>query len=198
MNYFRKLSDIIVLLITIPTLTVAESFINKGTISISGEMSYKKIDTKQSKSVVTKFSISPGISYFILPSIAIGIKYIYRIDQYDYPESYPSDSKDVIIINELSPEIRYYFTQNKLAPFSLISFTKYFFNTKKYIDSDIYDLNKISSNTITIGIGVDYFLTKQIAIEPRITYSFSKEYNRYIGWKENTTLETGFRLNVFF
>ncbi|MEJ2618367.1 MAG: hypothetical protein P8Z35_25655, partial [Ignavibacteriaceae bacterium] len=98
----------------------------------------------------------------------------------------------------LGPLVRYYFLNNKIAPF-----------IEAYYTHDIYKLHGDNTNylgyNIGIGFGMNYFVTSFFALEPYISYQYSLgkfwDYEDMHAFEPKyyhaETTDIGIRLNYF-
>ncbi|MBI3187906.1 MAG: outer membrane beta-barrel protein [Gammaproteobacteria bacterium] len=141
----------------------AEGPMNTGTYSISGSVSYsnnEQASFSQSTGNITlkekSIRLFPGFMYFVQPELAIGASL-----------QYAKTSGDVTGLDTigLGPVVRYYFLTEDMYPFI----------EGEYIYSQSKTDDGFESNvrTATVGLGMDYFLARNVAIEPMLTYSDS-------------------------
>jgi hypothetical protein len=152
-----------------PTLAESKSPIDKGSYLLSGGLSYTYTssegeywDNQKGERTSKNFTISPGIYYFFLPNFAAGgtftySKINYKDNIFGMNQNWTSSSFGA------GPGLRYYFIGKNPYPFVSLS---YLSTTS---DSD----NAITASTssdLSLGVGANYFLSKNIAIEPFIHY----------------------------
>ena len=144
----------------------AQSYISSGKYTLSGSLSYSSQDTYYPRGLSSnaKFiSVSPTVSYFAVNRFSVGLQLSYNYE--DYNTEY---NPEHIYIGKLSlgPLLRYYFIDNKIAPFIEAEYTH-----------DIYNLSGDNNNylgyNIGIGFGLNYFITTYFALEPYLTYQYS-------------------------
>ena len=146
-----------------------------STNNISNPISYGTTEQKQ-----TNFSISPNISYFVVKRLSVGL-----MPQYVYSKtSVPSNNESRSNTFSIGPVARYYFLFNSLAVFPEASYS--FGVTKVNTTVDVY-LSDFSNSarlySLKAGIGVAYFLNKNIGVEGRLY--FQKNQNTYDHAEDN-------------
>lgn len=144
------------LLITV-TNVYAESPTDKGVYSLGGSISYMNVDSDNG-SDVNRFMFSPSGRYFIFDNIAIGVSLGYGKSSGD-----TTDSESYGI----GPSLRYYLPDITVNPFFEVAYS-YSKNKSELID---YTL-KSTTNDYSIGCGLDYFLSRNVSIEPMIRYTW--------------------------
>ena len=157
------------LLISITNI-YAESPTDKGVYSLGGSISYMNIDSDDG-SDEDIFLFSPSGRYFIFDNIAMGVSLVYRKSSNDTADS---DSYGI------GPSLRYYLPEKTMNPFFEVAYS---YSKNK---SEIFEYTlKSTSNDYSIGCGLDYFLSRNVSIEPMIRYSWRKynykDYQSLIG-----------------
>lgn len=133
-----------------------ENYISKGQwlIGGSGNISLgtpEELDFNQ-------FSISPMGGYFVGQKIVLGLS-----TGYSY---YKGTSQSLYLL----PFARYYFTQNKLAPFAEVAYGGSWARLE-YAGSDGEVVEKISGTGYRIGTGLNYFISRNVALEGNLRYA---------------------------
>ena len=152
----------------------------EGVYNLSGSVSYnEEDDSRFGKS--TTFFASPGVLYFVSSTIAIGGRVNYwRIseDTSKY-ESYG-----------VAPAFRYYFTKNHPNPFVELN---YGYNTSKNSSG------RGDSKTTGIIFGLNYFLAKNVALVPSVSYwRYDYKFDNNPSFAhEDKTLTMGLGISVF-
>jgi opacity protein-like surface antigen len=136
--------------------TDEEVYISKGQwlIGGSGNISLGTVDELD----FNQFSIAPMGGYFVGNKIAVGLS-----TGYNY---YRSSSQSFFVL----PFARYYFTQNKLAPFAEVGYGGSWARFE-YSDTTGDVVEKISGTGYRIGAGLNYFISKNIALEGNLRYT---------------------------
>jgi hypothetical protein len=185
-------------IVLIVMLVVAQSLfaqlpINKGTINISGNLSYMSQETIYPDHNKNILMLNPQIGYFIFDNLSLNLTMDF---------SYESSGVDIDGLNTtkygIGPSVRYYFDLNKIKPF--ISFGYSF--TKK-IESNESSISYPGQQISIIG-GIDYFITNNIAIETNISYRIvvAKEPTypidgEHTAYRSYNTLLIGVGINIF-
>ena len=170
-------------LLLITTSVFAESPTDKGVYSLGGSISYSDIDSDDSDARF--FEFSPSGRYFIYDNIAIGGSLTYSKTS----GSGSFDSKSYGI----GPNIRYYLPYEKVNPFIEAGYS---YLRNKYKNSLF--TSKRTSDEYTIGFGLDLFISRNVSIEPTVSYSWMdyKSDIRDIDMDEKT-LYFGIGVNLF-
>jgi len=137
----------------------ADSPVDKGVYSLSGSISYSRING----SGESMTSITPAFMYFVYPNLALGASILY----WDFKTD-NSESKSYGI----GPVVRYYFGKETIYPFVSAEYTY----TKDKNESNFSGFSSTSNghgSRISLGLGIDYFLSKNVALEPIVRYTFS-------------------------
>jgi hypothetical protein len=137
----------------------ADSPIDIGVYSLSGSISYSRANGGGG----TMTSITPGFLYFIYPKIAIGAS----ISYWDFKTD-NSENKSYGI----GPVVRYYFGKDIIYPFGSVEYAY----TKNKFESNFSGIASNStgrSSNFVLGLGFDYFLSRNVALEPVARYNFS-------------------------
>ncbi|MEW6194163.1 MAG: outer membrane beta-barrel protein [Bacteroidota bacterium] len=156
----------------------AQSNLKKNAYNIGGGINFGFSDTDnlQLERTTKDIQVTPSVTYFVFENFALGFNL-----QLEYREETTSDEttgKTVFkLINKflsVGPTARYYFHTNNFAPFTEASA-----GYTTFLKSDIHGI------AFSLGAGINYFLTKNIALEPHVIYTlnkfFSPDYriNRY-------------------
>lgn len=152
-----------VLAILVGNVNAAETPTAKGVYSLSGDISYNRASGGNG----TMTSINPAFMYFVYPNLAIGTSISYWDFKTDNDESKSYG---------IGPVIRYYFGNEVIYPFISL---QYVYTQTKY-ESNFSGLSfnsKGHGDDVSIGLGADYFLAKNVAIEPIVRYTFSHNSN---------------------
>lgn len=161
-------------------MITASSYIEKGTWNISGSIYFTDNLTNDDYSE-KYFDITTGVYYFVHKSISIG-------SDISYARMWDDD--DITHYYTINPGVRLYFlTGNNIYPYIKMSGEYYLV---KYSDGTFYDI--IGTN---YGFGIDYFIRKNIALEPYFNYHImQRREDRNIVCKPRR-MELGFSLAIF-
>jgi opacity protein-like surface antigen len=127
---------------------------------VGGGLSFSKVN------VGYDFSVSPMGGYLLGEKIAVGLSTGYSHNKYSSRYGFSNSSFSV------QPFFRYYITQNRLSAFAEVAYglawSKY-----NYVDYT-YNIPMEQKNTkftSKIGVGLDYFITNNVAIEGNLRYT---------------------------
>lgn len=182
-----KTSAILAILILFFSITSAgQSLIGKGTYSINGTVSFISYYNENSDFNSSVFIFSPGFDYFIIDNLSLGIKLSIQ------NETYGGTSN----LNwGIGPSARYYLTDKIFKPFLLVSYSYAQQNTSLSGED-------IKLSNIAFGLGGDYFLSDNVALETLVSYTFTntifpERLHPYYNDSEMKTLSIGIGVNVF-
>ncbi len=180
MNMTAKLTKtFFIILILIPAFTYAQT--EKGNILLGGGIDLSNTTyERESFSNQETFSLNfnPKLSYFILDNLALGITLPIS---YSKQNSNNNDNKTTSI--SIGPALRYYFTFDRLAIFPELRYSAGGGN----LDGPYFDISqgnvvsgtiKFKQSNFNAGLGLAYFLNKNIAFETILSYNKIKtEYD---------------------
>jgi hypothetical protein len=149
------------------TTLLAQNPLKKGVYNLGGSVSlyFSHDEFDNMKNDYTDISLAPSFGYFITDNISLsgklGFSYTENESSYNNGLTYKGYSH----YYSIGASARYYFHAEKIIPFLGIGaeFSKY--------DSDME-----GKRAIIIG-GINYFLSKEVALEPYVSYTLSS-YNR--------------------
>ena len=149
----------VALIIILAFNAYAGSPTDEGVYSLSGSISYSHIN----ENGATSISITPAMFYFVYPNLAVGASFIYW--------DYDSDYNDVKTYG-VGPVVRYYFGKDTIYPFASVEYT--YTRSKNESNFSGFSSNiNVHGNDLSLGLGIDYFLSKNVALEPIVRYTFS-------------------------
>jgi predicted porin len=138
----------------------AESPTEKGVYSLSGSVSYSHTKNTTSGDTSKRISLYPAGFYFVYPNLALGTSILYS----DY-KSGVLEFKDYGV----GPVVRYYVGKDTIQPFFSLEYL--YTKSKATLTGNSKQTGR--GTDISLGIGVDYFLSKNVALEPMVRYTFS-------------------------
>ncbi len=157
---FSKLFFILISVIFSTTL-FCQNPLKRNIYTLGGniDISYSNYDYEKSSEKIFNLSIAPSIGYFITDNILISGKVGFSYYELKY------ETENII-------EKSYY------KHFSIGSFFRYYFNAKKFIPfigagvdyQKVFQSNFDRTQIYFTG-GLNYFLSKEIAFEPFVSYS---------------------------
>jgi len=149
-----------------------QSFLYSGLFSVSGSASFSYSHSNPDYFVdITEkeISISPTISYFIINNLSAGIEVAYNF----YQKAYDSDNyiEDINMYLSIGPVIKYYFIDDKIAPFVKVAYLQSIYNE---IESVYHSRESFPGFTVKGGFGLNYFFIKSFSVETSIDYSYTQ------------------------
>lgn len=142
----------------------ADSPTDKGVYSLSGSISYSRANGGGG----TMISIAPAFMYFVYPNLAVGSSILYWDFKTDNSEN---------TAYGIGPVARYYFGKDTIYPFASVEYLY----TKNKNEINPSGSPSFSSrghgDDLTLGLGVDYFLARNAALETIVRYTFSHDEN---------------------
>ena len=166
----------------------AQTPMEKGTISLNGSLSYSSQSYDGSDDNRNILMLNPQAGYFIAENFSLGLSLSYI----NYSLGSASSTEWGI-----GPSLRYYLPAEKVKPFFSLGYGY----TKSSNSSN--DDTWIGTQII-ITAGIDYFITKNVALETIASYSFNNErlpdsYKSYYKSldQKSTTFMIGVGLNFF-
>ena len=147
-----------------------KSYLHSGTYNFSGSIDFTSTTETLPGNVSynEKFiNCSPAGSYFVIDKLSIGLGVTYNYIGKPYFSAAGLNYYDVSL--EYGPIIKYYFMDEKVAPYIEARYAVDIFNLVGY--------DKKYGYTASIGFGMNYFITKNFSLEPYIKYQYRiKEY----------------------
>lgn len=121
---------------------------------------------KQAKQYNFSIDINPKFGYFIVKNLMLGAELSIGIGS----NNETKDGKNrFMVFGAFSPVARYYFMKEKVRPFIHAQFG--YISITAIHDGDISNLDGIGGGG---GLGVDYFMTKNVALECLFRYHGAK------------------------
>ena len=158
----------------------AQEALKKGVYSLSGSITFTN-STNESEYGETKnlsFFMVPALTYFLVDNLSTGINL-----SYVYSELSIRNNKFINRSISFGPVMRYYFTNEKIIPFLEASY--------RYSNSLI---GNEDMNSFSFAGGINYFLSKSVAIEPYIEYT---KTNYIVADQKISGFSLGMRINYF-
>jgi len=131
---------------------------------LGGSISYSYSSFPGTSQSVTTVSLSPAYLYFSSPTFAIGGQMVF-----ESVTSSQGNSNTTTSIFGFGPAIRYYFSFSKILSFASAGL----FTQKSKVSSGSTLVASGSNSSISIGLGMDFFLSNALSIEPIIQYQVS-------------------------
>lgn len=181
MKKYNHLSLLFVLLFLTSNL-YSQDALKKGSYSLSGAVTYSSgtYNSDWGETDNENFEFSPAVTYFFIDNISFGIRISYLYSEFN---DKIGDQEFLHIIRPYSigPVMRYYFASNKFIPFIEAS----------YSYSNTITGNNDGNNYSFAG-GINYFLSKSVALEPYVEYS---KRTFLQGNQKNSSVAVGLRIN---
>ena len=187
----KKFVMAISVLIIMASNVNAESPTDKGVYNLSGTISYSRTNSGGG----TTLSVNPAFFYFVYPNLAIGATISY---------GYFKTDEDELKSYGIGPVIRYYFGKEMIHPFLSLEYVYSRDEIDNTFSAGSPYVSTGHSHVWTPGLGIDYFIAKNVALEPVIRYTFDHSFSNASGFgittSSNTRTETlfiGIGINVF-
>ena len=148
----------------------AQSNLKKSAYNFGGGISFSFSDTDDldDESTTQDILISPSATYFFSDNISAGLGL-----QLEYRENATRNikrdsvlSKSVNKILNVGPTARYYFHTHNFAPFVELSL-----GYTTFLKADNHGI------AASLGTGINYFITQNVAFEPHVIYTLSKFFS---------------------
>jgi len=138
----------------------AQDALKKGVYSLSGSVTLSS-STNESKYDETKsldVFVTPALTYFFIDNFSAGVSFAFGYSELTFKDKLHETTYFHRPIS-IGATARYYFPAEKLIPFVEAGY-RYSNSLSGYEDM----------NTATIAAGINYFLSKSVALEPYIEY----------------------------
>jgi long-subunit fatty acid transport protein len=162
-----KILFTVLLFIVLHSLTYSQSVLKKDSYNIGGGVSFSITDNNYPtyNSKIKLILFNPSIKYHVLKVLSIGGEMHFHYSN----EKIETDSSNLKLIKRIfciGPNVRYYFHDKNFAPF-----------VESSILYSILLPETISGYRISVGIGISYFITKNAAVEPHVSYIYNNFTN---------------------
>lgn len=158
-----------------------QSPINQGTISLGGQIAFSSESSESADNNLNTLAIMPQGYYFILNQFAIGGQFLYL----------RMSSGDNVTTNiGVGPTVRYYLPFEEVHPFINAS---YAVAKSTFSDSDF----EYKGTQWTLGGGMDVFISKNVALEPYLSYSWLTDDYSDNDTTDRNTFEIGVGIGAF-
>jgi len=176
------------ILFLLTSFTFGQSEIKQGTFSLNGSISYTSNYEESSDMDNSTFIFNPRFDFFVIDNLSFGLMLNYQNISF-FGKNNSSWG--------IGPSARYYFNFENVKPFAGLGYS---YSTENSSLSN----DDIINNNIILSVGVDYFLTENVAIETIINYSFinmklPEAYSSYYSDLNvsRKSLAIGLGINVF-
>lgn len=184
----KKLVLLLSLAFSLNAFSQIEKPITKGNMMLSGggTIYYSKINNENpsgnSESSLFNISLTPGLSYFIIDNLAIGL---------NATISYDGTKNNKMYTLGVGPMIKYYFSNG------------FFLNAEVgYNHLEGISNTSVAANYFSFkpGLGYAFFLNQKVSLEPGLSYEFHKNnyknlYSPLI--QKANTIMLELKLNIF-
>ena len=154
---------------------------DKGVYILSGQVSYTSISVENVDGTYNYLSIDPLFAYFVANNLAIGGTLRY------YNQSHSGASATYWGIG---PAIAYYINTGNVSPFVMAS---YVYSSRSSSSMD----DSSSESDIILGFGTDFFLSKNVSIQPLISYDMYSGSMGDVNFNDQNTLKFGIGIGVY-
>lgn len=162
----------------------SQEALKKGVYSLGGSTSFafSNSESKWGETKSTLINFAPEFSYFPIDNLSIGLRLAYSYNEFEYSQN---GNKELYINRPYSfgPVVRYYFPGGNLIPFIGAGYS--YSNTIS---------GKNDAHQFSVSAGLNYFLSKSVALEPFVTYSFGSQL---VGDTNTNQFTFGLRVNYF-
>ena len=180
----KKLFSFVVIICLFASTMFAQEALKKGIYSLGGSVTFagstNELELEKIKS--TDILILPSITYFIIDNLSLALDLGFGYNEISLETDHVNQthiSRDMVI----GPVIRYYFSSSRLIPF---------------IEAGYRYSNSLSGNndmnTYSLAGGINYFLSKSVALEPYVEYS---KTNYIVGDQNISRISGGIRVSYF-
>jgi len=160
---------VLVILALCSNFILAQNPIKKDVYKLGGSISlfFNSHDDKYAADNNTSIDISPSLGYFVTNNIMLSGNVGLTISENESSLKNGPTFKSTYRFLNVGLGMRYYFDSEKIIPFLGISATY-----SKRINTSL------EGNGISFIGGINYFLSREVAFEPAVMYSFSS-YNDF-------------------
>ena len=139
----------------------------------TGTDSVKTGETKNNQ-----FGFSAGVGYFVANNLALGISgtYSYSYSKIGASNYQPSNTENITKLFTILPQIQYYFPAGgKLKPFAVAGVGYMWLQERDSRVTENYNkVYSLSGVAFTGGVGVSYFISKSVAFDLGLQYSYNR------------------------
>ncbi len=144
----------------------------KGNFLIGGSLSLSRSSQTISSTDITStsFNINPSVSYFVMDRFATGLMTSYSYGR-STSESVGGTAKTTSSSEGVGPTVRYYFPLgDKVWMFPEVDYLWNWNHTTLEITSAPTSESKSNNKTLRLGLGVAYFIAKNVGLEGIVYY----------------------------
>lgn len=183
---YKKFVYAFVLILILSTNMFAQYPFKTGIYTVTGSVGFSLSNHEDNyiKDKMTAISIQPSFGYFVTNNLLVSgqLAFNYTEDNISNKSNGPS-YKGIYRYYQVGASLRYYFNSETVIPFFGVGV----FYSKQYNA-------EMDGKGMNISAGINYFLSKEIALEPYLSYSFSS-YNKY--GQSNNNFNVGLSINYY-
>jgi len=168
MKRFIVLSVFLTILLIPSFCIAADNPTDQGAYSLAGSISYNHHSFDSSSKTSDFFTFNPSITYFVIPNVALGLEAVYSHSNTDYGhyDNYGG-----------GPIIRLYAPVSwEVKPFFDAS---YVYAKGENEAKDNMSRSEGTQELLTLSVGFDYFLSRNVALETTAAYGFVSQDTKY-------------------
>lgn len=144
---------ILIFVFILSGVLLGQDTVEKGTMTIGSSFDLNSGYDHHNGSDRTSVRINPGFDYFISQNLSLGVRI-------NYQTYFTENTRSGII--GFGPSLKYYFNFDRFTPFIGLNYT--------YAEK----ARTIQYHSLTLSVGINYFITNKISIESTINYSLMK------------------------
>ena len=151
---------LVIISASIYSTALAQDALKKGVYSLSGSVTLST-STNESKYDETKsldLSLTPALTYFFIDNFSAGINISFGYSETTFKDKL-YEATYIYRPYSIGATARYYFSSDKLIPFIEAGY-----NYNNFVGE--HD----DMNTAKVAAGINYFLSRSVALEPYIEY----------------------------
>lgn len=181
----KKIFSIFLFVLFFSSVLLPQAALKEGVYNLSGGVSYSSSENtmKNESTRQNNLNISPSYNYFIIDNLLVGCALNFNYTELEYASNYYKSTKFIYRSYGIGPNVRYYFSSQKIFPFVGASVNYW------------HDIGSSQEgNRMAVTAGLNFFLTENAAIEPYFEYAKSS-YNQPD--QKISTFSFGCRMNYF-
>ena len=162
-------------------MALAQSPTDRGVFNISGGLSFSTTATEDVDDNVNMFTFTPGLYVFVFRNLAVGGTFTYNnMMQGDFGYSTIG----------IGPGIRFFLNMGSARLFFSTGFSYTYGKYKGATDGT-------TGTDISLGAGFDFFLAKNVALEPFVRYHIMSSKYDDMDSRSQKQLEVGIGIGIF-
>ncbi len=155
------------------SVSFTQTYLSSGLFNVSGSaaFSYSKSEQSYLGDITEKeIKIAPAVSYFLINKLSISVELAYNYYEKNFDTEIINSEIEMFI--SFGPVIKYYLLDNNISPFIKAGYLHNIYNITDYYSNNRKSFPGFSAE---IGIGLNYFITNNFAVEPSLNYVFSQK-----------------------